>query len=162
MSNLLKLSIFAAFESGTVNGEDDITWEEQEKGVMPKVPCCEIRTVKKYNIWIGKYEDKEELRWCPIIDVDSGVVINWKKGTTLDCYYKTSDECAFDYEQDGVTVLSYDDYVPDFLSIEDEGYGDYIIIKIDEEGRIHNWDRDEFYKWVKKKIKETKNEDEDD
>lgn len=159
MSNLLKLSIFTAFESGIVNGEDDIPWKEQEKGVMPRVPCCEIRTVRKYNFWTGKYEDKEELRWCPIIDVDNGVVINWEKGTTLDCYYKTSDECAFDYEQEGIKIISYYDYVPGFLSIEDEGYGDYIIIKIDKEGRIHNWSREDFYKWVKKELKKSQSED---
>ena len=153
MSNLLKLNVFVAFESGYVNGEDDISWEEQENGAMPRVPCAEYRDVKRFNVWKWADEDKNELRWCPIIDVDSGVVINWESGKTLDCYYKTSDECEFEYEENGSNVLSYSDYVPGFLCIEEDGWGDYISLKIDETGKIHNWNSKDFYRWLKKKIK---------
>lgn len=32
--------------------------------------------------------------------------------------------------------------MPDFLAIDDEGFGDYIIITIDENGFIQNWDNE--------------------
>jgi len=42
-------------------------------------------------------------------------------------------------DENNEQVLHKNGYVPDCLAIEDSGYGDYIIIKVDENGLINNW-----------------------
>lgn len=64
------------FEDGNVNGEEDISYEEQEKGVKPRIPC-----VKGEN-------------WCLDIDAETGVILNWPKGTTAHVHYKVCDCCG--------------------------------------------------------------------
>ena len=79
--------------------------------------------------------------WCPIIDIDSGIVTNWKNGVSANIHYKVCDDGIYELKDvDGNVVASIEnDYVPDILCIEDNGYGDYIIINIDGNGQISNW-----------------------
>jgi hypothetical protein len=43
-------------------------------------------------------------------------------------------------DADHNTVLSItENYVPDILCIDDKGYGDYIIMNVDENGQIEHW-----------------------
>jgi uncharacterized protein YuzE len=81
-------------------------------------------------------------RWCPIIDVDSGIITNWKQGVTANVHYKVCDDGSYYLkDKDDNVVLSIEsDYVPDTLCIEEQGYGDYIIMSIDENGKIVGWD----------------------
>lgn len=57
-------------------------WEDAEvNGVSdsenpPTIPCAEFI-----------YADNEH-RWRPIIDIDNGVITNWKKGFTAQVHYK--------------------------------------------------------------------------
>ena len=59
-------------------------------------------------------------------------------------HYKVCDEfyCSF-ITNSGERVFEYNGYVPNFMCIGDEGYGDYIIMEInaDEQGKtiIKNW-----------------------
>jgi hypothetical protein len=79
--------------------------------------------------------------WCPIIDIDSGVILNWEKGTIASVHYKVCDAGSY-YLQDeiGYDILSIvDDYVPKIMCPKEDGYGDYIIMDIDENGKIANW-----------------------
>jgi uncharacterized protein (UPF0297 family) len=46
--------------------------------------------------------------------------------------------------------LTYDDYVPDFLSLEGIGFGDYIFLFIDTEGNIRKWNYDNFIEEIEK------------
>jgi hypothetical protein len=39
-------------------------------------------------------------------------------------------------------VYSKDGYVPEIMCPEGNGYGDYIIMKVNENGYIANWDAD--------------------
>jgi hypothetical protein len=82
--------------------------------------------------------------WKPIIDVDSGVITNWKKGTTASLHYKVCDGCGWDLlDENGEIVLQEEDgYVPKTLSPKENGYGDYIIMDIDESGLIADWEFD--------------------
>jgi len=79
--------------------------------------------------------------WCPIIDIDSGVINNWKQGVKAEVLYKVCDYGSY-YLQDseGNTILSIEDYyVPEILYPKNNGYGDYIIMDIDENGKIANF-----------------------
>lgn len=79
--------------------------------------------------------------WCPIIDIDSGVITNWEQGIKAEVHYKVCDAGSY-YLQDseGNTVLSIEEnYVPKIMCPKESGYGDYIIMDIDENGKIANF-----------------------
>lgn len=79
--------------------------------------------------------------WCPIIDVDSGVIKDWPQGTIANIHFKVCDAGSYFLKDDqGNVIFSIEnDYVPSILCPEENGYGDYIIMKIDENGKIQNW-----------------------
>ena len=97
----------------------------------PKMPFMEVEN--------DKYEHKK-FYWTPTIDLENGIIINWPKGVKVHAFYKVCDdfECTVHDEYDN-EVLHYEGYVPDFMAIEEEGYGDYIDMIIDENGCIQNW-----------------------
>lgn len=84
---------------------------------------------------------KEGDLWCPIIDIDTGVITNWKQGVRASTHYKVCDEGSYYLlDNEGNTVLSIEDnYVPSILYPKGGGYGDYIILEIDENGKIDGW-----------------------
>lgn len=103
------------YEDATVNGVEDTEGD--------LIPC------------------KQGELWCPIIDIDSGLITNWKQGVKAEVHYKVCDEGSY-YLQDaeGNTVLSIEqDYVPKMMCPKESGYGDYIIMDIDENGKIANF-----------------------
>ncbi|MFA2923367.1 hypothetical protein [Acinetobacter pittii] len=79
--------------------------------------------------------------WSPRIDVESGLIENWELGKTAFIHYKVVDCCGFELiDSEGHVVVSRDDgYVPRTLYPAQNGYGDYIIMKIDAKGQIENW-----------------------
>lgn len=97
----------------------------------PKMPFMEVEN--------DKYGHKK-FYWTPIIDLENGVIINWPKGVKVHVFYKVCDdfECTV-YDEYDNEVLHYEGYVPDFMAIEEEGYGDYIDMIIDENGCIQDW-----------------------
>lgn len=102
------------WEDATVNGQED------ENGDL--IPC------------------REGDAWKPVIDIDSGKILNWKQGVEADIHYKVCDDGIYRLVDDeGNTVLSKGGYVPKIMSPEENGYGDYIIMKVDSEGQIANW-----------------------
>ena len=103
------------WENAEVNGVDD------DMGDL--IPCRE-----------GDY-------WRPVIDFDNGVILNWIKGTVAKIHYKVCDDGSyFLKDEKGEVVLKIeDDYVPKVMSPAEGGYGDYIIMKIDSEGKIAKW-----------------------
>lgn len=74
------------FEDGEVNGGNDITYEAQEQGVKPLMPCVEGEN------------------WFLDIDAETGVITNWPKGTTAHVHYKVCDCCGIEYFVDGNKV----------------------------------------------------------
>lgn len=83
---------------------------------------------------------REDDYWCPLIDIDSGQILNWKQGVTADIHYKVCDDGVYTVlDENKEIILEKDGYVIDSLAIEDTGHGDYIIIKVDENGFINNW-----------------------
>ena len=131
------------YEDSIVNGENDISWDEQKEGVKPRMPCVVKREGE--NI---KPEDSWD--WCLEIDAEHGVILNWPKGNTAHVHYKVCDGCHADYFLNGNKICDNekDGYVPDFLCPADSGYGDYMIMDINEEGQIADWNKIDFDDWV--------------
>lgn len=79
--------------------------------------------------------------WKPVIELQSGRVLDWPQGTTADIHYKVCDAGEYWLEdEDGNKLKWKGDYVPDsLLAIGERGYGDYIILKISGEGIIEGW-----------------------
>lgn len=79
--------------------------------------------------------------WCPIININTGVITNWKKGVTAEIYYKICDNGSYylkDSEYNPLASIE-EDYVPNILCPKSTGYGDYIIMDINENGQIKDW-----------------------
>lgn len=102
------------WDSSTINGEEDTNGN---------IPC------------------RKGDSWCPIIDIDSGMITNWTKGVTAEVHYKIVDSGSYYLQdEDGNNVLSIEeDYVPKIMCPGGDGWGDYIIMDIDENGQIDNW-----------------------
>ena len=105
------------------------TWEESDriKSLMPHVVRNDY--------------------WELIIDLDTGKVLNWPEGFCIRTYFKVCDDGEYvflDRRMDEVLNITeqYEQYyVPNFLALEDSGYGDYVIINIDGNGEIEHFDR---------------------
>jgi hypothetical protein len=78
--------------------------------------------------------------WCPEIDVESGKILNWKIGTSASLHYKVCDQGIYTLrDHAGVVIHEIDGYVPKLMCPKENGYGDYIVMDIDENGQIQNW-----------------------
>lgn len=107
------------WEDAYVNGMED----DNEN---PSIPCV----------------DSSKYYWQPIINIETGEVLNWKKGITAKTNYKVRDEFSCDFlDNKEETVKSYEGYVPEFMYPGEKGFGDYIMLTIDKDGYIKNWDK---------------------
>jgi hypothetical protein len=89
---------------------------------------------------------KEGNLWCPVIDIETGTITNWEKGKTADVHYKVCDCCSWTIKSDEGCVSNVEgDYVPEILYPKGHGYGDYIIMDIDENGVIRDWDKSKIF-----------------
>ena len=105
------------WEDASVNGEDD------ENGNL--IPCRD-----------GDY-------WKPKIDIQTGQILNWSQGKTADIHYKVCDDGEYSLLSENDTLVKkIEGYVPDIMCPKGEGFGDYIIMDIDENGFIQNWKPD--------------------
>lgn len=105
------------WEYTSVNGEDD------EDGSL--IPCRD-----------GGY-------WKPLIDIEKGVIVNWDNGTTASVHYKCCDNGIYRLLDENKNEIAFGEgYVPKIMCPKEEGYGDYVIMDIDKNGRIQNWDID--------------------
>lgn len=78
--------------------------------------------------------------WQPLIELESGKIINWEIGKTAEIHYKVCDDGIYILlDENYETIIAHEDYVIDDLSIGEGGYGDYIILSIDENGIIKDW-----------------------
>lgn len=108
-----------------VNGEDDVDIYECPDE-SPKMPFA-------VNV-------NDDWRWQITIDVDKGMIVGWPKGTTARVHYKVCDEGVYTLmAKDHNIVERVESYVPNCLAPGDFGYGDYIILDIDENGKIEDF-----------------------
>lgn len=85
----------------------------------------------------GDMPCREEGKWQPLINLETGMVENWVIGYTADLHYKVCDEGKYALlDANKNEVKRIDGYVPDIMCPHGGGYGDYIIMHIDEVGYI--------------------------
>jgi hypothetical protein len=117
-------------EDATVNGEEDICYDDQVKGKESIMPF--MRTEGKERFWKIK------------IDVETGAVVDWPKDKMADIHYKVCDEGTYWLEDaNGNEIHKIESYVPGILDFYGDSYGDYLVMTI-KEGRILEWENDWF------------------
>ena len=123
------------WEDTYVNGVPDIDFYESKGVGTPIIPCAvQVKEVPNGCIY------SDHWRWRPIINVEDGKIINWVKGVQARVHYKVCDgfSCTIK-DVEGKVIIQYEDYAPKFMCPSDEGYGDHIIMDIDENGFIQEW-----------------------
>lgn len=81
--------------------------------------------------------------WCPIIDLETGVIQDWPTGTTASVHYKVCDAGRYQLlDAEKNVVRDIVGYVPKIMSPGGRGYGDYVIMTIGADGKIENWSVD--------------------
>lgn len=127
--NCKKIRFFRAdvcpvgWEDGKVNGEDD---DEDN----PRMPCV------------------ENDRWNILIDIKTGKIVNWKQGVSARISYKVVDDGIYTaYDNNMNELYELVDYVPDLMSLDDDGYGDYMNLTINEDGYIDKWPNNKEIMW---------------
>lgn len=112
-------------------------WEDAEiNGVQDedgsRIPCRD-----------GTADDNDVLgggNWCPVIDLDTGIIEGWPAGTVASIHYKVCDDgdyALLDAERN--VVMAIEGYVPNIMCPEGGGFGHYVIMEIDGNGRIAKW-----------------------
>lgn len=82
----------------------------------------------------------DDHQWRPIIDINTGKILNWSTDKRFWVFGKVCDEFKCKVKNgDGDTIIDYEGYVPSCMSINDEGYGDYIDMIVNTDGTIKNW-----------------------
>ena len=110
------------WEDAEVNGQPE---PDEDSGELPKIPFGG-----------GEY-------WHITIDLEDGRIEGWPSGTTAKTHYKVCDDGQYELlDVDRKVVRSIDGYVPSMMCPDDNGYGDYVIMTIDGDGRIANWTAD--------------------
>jgi len=103
------------WEDSKVNGVED------EHGDL--IPCRD-----------GKY-------WKPLIELESGRIINWKQGVSANIHYKSVDCNTFKLlDSDKDIIKEIEGYVIYMMCPVGNGFGDYVIMDIDENGFIQDWE----------------------
>ncbi|KYG76925.1 hypothetical protein AWW68_18890 [Roseivirga spongicola] len=83
-------------------------------------------------------------RWRPIIDLSTGIIKDWEIGKKASVHYKVCDDGSYyllDKDEKVVTSIK-NNYVPSLLCPHENGYGDYIIMDINENGSIEGFSVD--------------------
>lgn len=127
----IKLKIEKEVEVSTLQVKADVRyWNDTEVNGEPDTDDGQNIPCKQGDLWM------------PEIDIETGKIRNWTQGVTANVHYKVCDGCGWEIKTpEGEVVLSAEDgYVPDTLSPKESGYGDYIIVDIDENGQIADWE----------------------
>lgn len=86
--------------------------------------------------------------WKPLININTGKIVNWTQGVRATIHYKVCDNGTYKLLDVNMELIKkIRDYVPKMLSPKAEGWGDYIIMDIEPNGQINDWKiiLDEFY-----------------
>lgn len=85
---------------------------------------------------------REGKMWKPVIRLIDGAFMDWPLGVVANIHYKVCDAGTYDLLDENKQVVGAwtGDYVPNrFLCHGDNGYGDYIIMRVDAEGYIKGY-----------------------
>ena len=131
------------WEDSKINGEDDISWDEQKKGAMPKMPFAIL--VKSGN--------KNEYRLQLTIDLTELKIIDWPIGVEARVFYKVCDDGTYYLLDENKNILEEKNcYVPEILSYIENGYGDYIDMYIDKNGYLYEFPKEKLTYYIQKLI----------
>lgn len=131
------------WEDSKINGEDDISWDEQKKGVAPKMPFAIL--VKSGN--------KNEYRLQLTIDLTELKIIDWPNGVEARVFYKVCDDGTYYLLDENKNILAEKNcYVPEILSYIENGYGDYIDMYIDKNGYLYEFPKEKLTYFIQKLI----------
>lgn len=123
--------------------EDDIDYLEQKKGTTPKMPFAVKDETKTYT----------EYRWQITIDLENAKVLDWPQGVEARVFYKVCDDGTYYLlDADKNVLKKVDCYVPDILSYIENGFGDYIDIKIDGDGNLIGYPKENTENYIQKII----------
>lgn len=91
--------------------------------------------------------------WEPVIALEDGQIQNWPEGTKADVHYKVCDQGEYWLLDDDKNRIAKwrGHYVPNaYLCHGDDGFGDYIIFEVAEDGKIEAWEEPDFHPedWV--------------
>lgn len=89
-------------------------------------------------------------KWIIRIDLANGRICDWPEGVSAKIHYKVCDAGAYWLEsRSGVRLAALKDgYVPTaYLCPEGDGFGDYIIMNVDSDGTIRNYQEPDHQKW---------------
>ena len=121
------------WEDGEVNGEGDISWDEQQTGAKPRMPLAIPNNDSRGH-------KDETWKWFIKIDLDNGTVLGWPEGVEAKIYYKVCDQGVYWLEdEEGNEYHKIESYVPRFLDFSHEYDGDYAIFNINGDGKIEKW-----------------------
>lgn len=130
----IKLDAYAYPDSGMINGTYD-----------PEEPTPDNPVRRPFLVPSTRF--KGEWRWQPTIDVETGTILDWPKGTVAEIYDKSSDDCAVIVNGRN---LNDGEYVPAFLR-PGHNDDDYLVMSIDGEGRIAGWNAAKVKAWIDKR-----------
>jgi hypothetical protein len=113
-----------------------------------KIKVKEIKDVRYVRVNAAVRYDDEDMpfdapmrdgkSWIAMIDLEKRRVLNWPQGKTLEFSMKVCDEGVYELLTADLDVIKkIDGYVPNQLLPGE--YGDYLELKIDENGIITNW-----------------------
>lgn len=78
--------------------------------------------------------------WEPLIELESGRIANWPHGTVARIHYKVCDCGTYSLVGDNNAVVAEKEgYVPHIMCPKGPGYGDYVIMDVDADGKIAGW-----------------------
>jgi len=84
-------------------------------------------------------------QWEIIIDIDHGMVMNWHYAQSIKLNFKVRDSGTYTLYDKNFKMVRYTDhddspkYAPNQLLPPSNGYGDYLELDIDKDGKIMNW-----------------------
>ena len=81
--------------------------------------------------------------WNPTIILSTGQIMDWPKGTTAKVHYKVCDDGRYYLLTPcGEVAMETDGYVPKVMCPGGSGCGDYVIMSINADGFIDDWNPD--------------------
>ena len=115
---------------------EDFEFEETDKDTLNKFFETDIFSREKED----KYDTINVM-----IDVDTKKLVGWlETNEIVSIFAKVRDEGIYRYyDKDKNVVLEKEnEYVPDFLQVEEDGFGDYLNMIINKEGVIEKFNID--------------------
>lgn len=111
--------------------------------VEAKVRYWEDASVNGFDDWDGKeIPSRKGDFWNPVIRLEDGKVMGWPLGIIAKVHYKVCDEGTYFLLNRSMKQVAkyYDYYVPDrYMCFGREGYGDYVIMRINGQGFIEGY-----------------------